>query len=271
MSRRHALSTPATFLMWRFGIGAAVLLLFRPGALFRLSRAEGRHGMVLGGALAAGFLLQTTGRQHTPAGLSGFLTGAAVVLTPVVAALVFEEHVGRTGWQAVARSTAGIAGIAESSTTPSLLGAALTLEGAACFAVHIAGLSQWSTAGNVFGLTVLSVSVAAALCFVTAIVRGVRFPPTPAAWTSVLYLGVVATCLALAVQAWAQSMLTATTTAGTMTMEPVFAAVIAVAAGERALGWLGWLGGLLVVAGMAVAELGPRACCDAATPTVGCC
>ena len=49
-------------------------------------------------ALASGFLLQTTGLQHTLAGVSGFLTGAAVILTPVAAAAFFHEQVGRAGW-----------------------------------------------------------------------------------------------------------------------------------------------------------------------------
>lgn len=79
---------PASFLTWRFGIGAVALLLIRPLATIRLSRAEVWRSGLLGVALAAGFLLQTTGLQHTLAGVSGFLTGAAVILTPVgIAAL----------------------------------------------------------------------------------------------------------------------------------------------------------------------------------------
>jgi drug/metabolite transporter (DMT)-like permease len=54
-------------------------------------------------------------------------------------------------------------------------------------------------------------------------------------------------------------------------MEPVFAAVLAAAVGEAGLGWVAWAGGLLVVAGMALAELGPRECCDALAPRVECC
>jgi drug/metabolite transporter (DMT)-like permease len=205
--------------------------------------AERRPPLLLGCALTPGFLLQTTGLLHTPAGLSGFLTGAAVILTPVVAATLFKDQVGRAGWLAVALSAAGIAGLTESVTAPSPSGAALTLAGAVCFAVYIAGLSRWATARNAYGLTAGSVSVAAVLCMAVALIGGgMTAPQTAQAWTSVLYLGLVATCAGLAVQAWAQSALTATTTAVTMTMEPVFAAVIAVAAGERGLSPLGWLG-----------------------------
>ncbi|WP_323097425.1 DMT family transporter [Intrasporangium sp. YIM S08009] len=264
---------PASFLTWRFGIGAAALLLVRGATVARLTRSELRRSGLLGVALAGGFLLQTSGLQHTLAGVSGFLTGAAVILTPVVAALVFTEQVGRAGWVAVALSTVGIAALAGGVGTPSVLGAALTLGGAACFAVHITGLSQWATRENAYGMTAVSVTVAAVLCAACAMAteRGITVPATPDAWEAVLYLGIVATCIGFVVQAWAQSALTATAAAVVMTMEPVFAAVLAAAVGEAGLGWAGWAGGLLVIAGMTLAELGPRDCCDAMAPRVECC
>jgi drug/metabolite transporter (DMT)-like permease len=114
--------------------------------------------------------------------------------------------------------------------------------------------------------------VAAVLCGGTALGRGgITLPPTREAWQAVLYVGLAATCAGFAIQAWAQSALTATTAAVVMTMEPVFAAALALALGERGLGLLGWAGGLLVVAPMFVAELGPRQCCDALSPRVECC
>ena len=56
-----------------------------------------------------------------------------------------------------------------------------------------------------------------------------------------------------------------------MAMEPVFAAALAVGVGAEALAPAGWLGGLLIVAAMFLAELGPRACCDAMSPRIECC
>lgn len=264
--------TPASFLMWRFGIAAGVLLLARPRTVAHLSRAERRQAALLGSALAGGFLLQTVGLLHTLAGVSGFLTGAAVILTPVVAAAFFGERVGRTGWVAVGGSAIGLAVLAGGVTAPSPASALLTLAGAAFFALHISGLSRWATRANAYGMTALSVTVATALCGIVALVGGgVSAPPTREAWQALLYLGLAATCAGFAIQAWAQSVLTAVTAAVVMTMEPVFAAVLATAAGEQGLHRVGWVGGLLVVASMLLAELGPRKCCDALSPRVECC
>ena len=100
---------------------------------------------------------------------------------------------------------------------------------------------------------------------------GLDAPPTPSAWRSVLYLAVVATCVGFAAQAWAQSGLSATQAAVVMTLEPVFAAALAAALGGEHISVVAIAGGLIVVASMFVAELGPRDCCDAMSPRVECC
>ena len=133
-------------------------------------------------------------------------------------------------------------------------------------------MSEWATPANAYGLTAWSVTVAAVLCATVAVFsQQFTVPTTAQAWGSLAYLALVATCLGLGVQAWAQSALTATTAAVVMTMEPVFAAVIAAGLGGETLPALAWLGGLLVVSSMFVAELGPRGCCDAQSPRIECC
>jgi drug/metabolite transporter (DMT)-like permease len=264
--------SPASFLVWRFGLAAMVLVAVRPAAVRGLGTIELRRAVVLGGALAAGFVLQTTGLQHSLAGVSGFLTGTSVVLTPVVAAAAFRARVGTGGWAAVALAAVGLAALVGGVADPSSTGSLLTLGGALCFAGHIAGLSEWATRGNAVGLTAVSVAVASLLCALVALAGGgVGLPPDGSTWLAVTYLALGATCAGFVAQAWAQSTLSATTAAVVMTSEPLFAALIAAAAGEGGLGPTGWVGGLLVVAAMFVAELGPRRCCDALSPRVECC
>lgn len=263
---------PATFVTWRFGIAALVLVALRPGRVRGLSRVELRQGGLLGFFVAFGFLLQTTGLRHTTAGTSGFLTGASVILIPLVAAAAFGARVGTAGWLAVVLAGSGLGLLTKGDGAALSVGPLLTLSGAACFAVHIAGLSQWATESNAYGLTAWSVAVAAAVAGAVSLMAGqAAVPATGAAWRALLYVALVATCVGFGVQAWAQSALSATTAAVVMTMEPVFAAVIATAVGGEHLPVAGWLGGLLVVVSMFVAELGSRQCCDAVAPRIECC
>ena len=263
---------PASFLSWRFGIAAIVLLLVSARRTFALSSTDLRRGAALGILLGVGFLLQTTGLQHTSAGLSGFLTGSSVVMVPIVASVVFASPVNRSGWVAVGLSGVGLALLTGGPDASLSTGALLTLAGAAGFAGHITALSEWATPNNAIGVTTVSVTVAAVLCSVAAGATGdLAAPPSTPAWASVVYVALVATCLGLAAQAWAQGALSAVSAAVIMTTEPVFAALLAVGVGGESLPPAAWVGGLVVVAAMGVAELGARACCDVAAPRVECC
>jgi drug/metabolite transporter (DMT)-like permease len=263
---------PATFLAWRFAIAAAVLVAIRPAKVRELSSRERRRGLGLGLLLGSGFLLQTIGLQSTASGVSGFLTGTAVILTPVAAAVFYSERVGPAGWAAVGVAAVGVVLVAGGGALTPTPGALLTLAGAVCFTGHITGLSQWATKDNAYGITALSVSVAAVACGATALFAGdLTLPPTGLAWGAVIYLALAATCLGLVVQASAQSTLTAAAAAVVMTMEPLFAAVLGGLVAGESLTASGWVGGGLIVASMFVAELGPRKCCDAMSPRVECC
>jgi drug/metabolite transporter (DMT)-like permease len=263
---------PATFLAWRFGIAAAVLVAIRPTKVWALSSRERRQGLGLGLLLGSGFLLQTIGLQSTASGISGFLTGTSVILTPVAAAAFFSERVGLAGWAAVGVAAFGVVLLAGGGTLTPTPGALLTLGGAVCFTGHIVGLSQWATKINAYGITALSVSVAAVACGATAwFAGGLTLPPTGVAWGAVIYLALAATCIGFVVQAWAQSALTAVAAAVVMTMEPLFAAMLGGLVAGESLPVSGWVGGVLIVGSMFVAELGPRKCCDAMSPRVECC
>lgn len=258
----------SNFLSWRFGMAAVILLLFSPRRWLRLSPAELQRGVLLGVFLGLGFLAQTQGLRETSAAVSGFLTGLMVVLTPLVAATAFREQVTGRGWAAVGVATLGLALISLQGWSLSP-GAGLTLLGAAFFAMQIASLSHWATRANGYGLTAVSVAVAALMCIVVALTIGeIAVPTESSEWTSLLYLAIGATCLGLVLQAWSQSHLTATTSAVIMTFEPVFAGAIAVIIGGEILTARMWLGGFVIVGAMFLAELGPRKCCDAELPRV---
>src|SRR5206468_8866457 len=96
------------FLAWRFVLAALVMAVLRPGAVRRLSPTARRHGVLLGVALAAGYVAQTFGLRRTPATVSGFITGLFVVFTPLCAALLLRKRVTTPAWIAVGLSTVGL-------------------------------------------------------------------------------------------------------------------------------------------------------------------
>jgi drug/metabolite transporter (DMT)-like permease len=228
-------------------------LVFRR-QLRALSRRQVLTGVGLGAVYAAAQLLQTVGLEHTDASVSGFVTGTYVVLTPVLAALLFRDRVPGSTWAAVVLATAGLALLSLRGLTVGL-GEALTLGAAALYALHIVLLGRFSTAGAATGLATVQAAVIAVVCLAAASPGGVALPQDRGQWLSLLYMAVVAGAGALWAQTWAQAHLPATRAAVVMTLEPVFAAGFAVALGGESLTARMLAGGALVLAAMYVVEL----------------
>ncbi len=252
------------FLTWRFALAALAMMVLRPRAVARLGNHGRRVGMTLGLALGAGYLLQTLGLQTTGAAVSGFVTGMFVVLTPLGAALLLRQPPGRAAWAAVALATVGL-GLLSLHGFAVGTGELLTLGCAAAFALHIVGLGRYAASYDVFGLAVVQLLTVAGLCAVVAVPGGLAVPPDAGVWAALAITSLAATALAFVVQTWAQANMAPTRAAVVMTMEPVFAGVIAVGVTGEAFGLRSALGALLVLAAMVLTEVGPRRGAEGAT------
>jgi drug/metabolite transporter (DMT)-like permease len=245
------------FLALRFAIATLTLLVIFPRAVGRLSSSSRRAALVLGGLYGIAQILQTAGLAHTPASVSGFITGMYVVATPLFAAPLLKQSIDRTTWLAVLLAVVGL-GVLSLSGLSIGYGEALTLVAAMLYALHIVGLGAWSRHGDAIGLTIIQLAVIAVIALVVTAPNGVVLPDRPGDWASVIYMAVVPAALALLGQTWAQAHLPPTRTAIIMTTEPVFAALFAVLFGGEDLTLRMLLGGALVVAAMMLVEVRPR-------------
>ena len=250
------------FLAWRFAIAAIVMLVVRPGSVTRLGRASRRHGLLLGLALAAGYVAQTFGLRRTPATVSGFITGLFVVFTPLCAGLVLRRRIDLASWLGVAVATAGLALLSLHGLSVGR-GEAVTLLCAIAFALHIVGLGEWSTARDAYGLAVVQLSTVAVISAIAAAPQSLAPPPDSGVWGAILLTALAATAIGFFVQTWAQAHLAPTRAAVVMTMEPVFAGIFGVAFGGDDLTTRIVIGALLVLAAMFLVELGPRRAAEA--------
>ena len=245
------------FLAWRFGIATIALMLVRPRALRGLGRDGWRAGLILGLALGLGYIAQTQGLKTTPASISGFITGMFVVFTPLVAGLVLHRRVGGWAWLAVALATVGL-GLISLRGASTGTGELLTLACAACFAIHIVGLGEWSPSYDAGGLAILQLGTVAVICAIAAAPSSLAPPPDADVWAAVLLTGLAASAVGFLVQTWAQSHLAPVRTAVVLTMEPVFAGIFGVLVDGDDLGARIIAGAICVIAAMLVVEAGPR-------------
>ena len=255
------------FLAVRFAIAPVALLLVAPRALTRLSPTVRKHAIVLGLLYGVAQILQTTGLAHTPASVSGFVTGLYVVCTPLLAAAILRTKIPPVTWVAVVLATFGLGVLALRGLSVGY-GELITLASAVLYALHIVGLGAWSTARDALGMTILQVMVIALVCTMATVHDGIVLPTRTGDWMSVLYMAVIVGALGLLGQTWAQAHLPPTRTAIIMSMEPVFASLFAVSLGGEDVTTRLLVGGSMVLVAMLTVELAPRRVVEGEVPHI---
>lgn len=242
------------FLAWRFLLAGVLLAVLRPRALVGLGWRGVGQGLVLGGVLATGYVLQTYGLRYTPAAVSGFVTGLQVVFTPLVGWLLLRHRPGTRTWAAALVAMGGLAVLSLRSVSFGT-GEGLTVASAAMFGLQMVVLGRWASVKDAYALATVQLLTVGVVSLVGAAPHGLVLPPSLGVWAAVVLTAVGATAFAFVVQSWAQSHVSATATSVVYTTEPLFAALFAWIAGEQ-LGWAVVLGGALMVGAMFVLGAG---------------
>lgn len=242
------------FLALRFGIATCTLAAPAARRLRTLGRSGAAAAMLAGLLLGAGYALQTAGLERTSVSATGFITGMYVVLTPLLALLVFRTRIGFRGLAGVALATAGLALLSGVHAAPRL-GEGLVLAGAAVYSLQIVLLERYAPRVDAVAFTLVEMAAAfAGLLLVAAAAGQLALPRGWTVWGAALVTGVFASALAFLAQTWAQRRATATQTALAFSLEPVWAAFFGFTlAGER-LGAVAWAGAVVIMTGIIVAE-----------------
>lgn len=238
-----------SFLALRFIIATAILILLRPQALGHIDRKFLFKGALIGTFLGAGYILQSFGLTMTTVAKTGFITGLYVVFTPLFAALVLRKRINRWQWISVALATLGLALLSYNGVNIAT-GDVLVFLSAAAFAAHIVALGEWSSAMDVYALTIVQLGTCAVITTLASLKSGFHLPPDHGVWWAIIYTAVFATSVAFIFQTWAQSFMPATTVAVVLTMEVVFAAWFGVWFGHETMRTKILFGGLMVIAAM---------------------
>src|SRR4030042_1850353 len=193
------------FLAVRFTIAAIVMFLVQPNSLRYISRRGLWHGIVLGVLLGIGYITQTFGLQTISPAVSGFITGMAVVFTPVLSWMLLRRKISRRTWLAVVLATIGLALLSLHGWSFGT-GELLTVGCALFVAFHIIGLGEWSSQHKTYGLALIQIATVAVLSLLAATPGGITLPPNGSVWVTVGITSVLATAFAFFVQTWAQSL-----------------------------------------------------------------
>jgi drug/metabolite transporter (DMT)-like permease len=261
----HGIS-PVLFLVLRFSVATVALaVMFRGrwrGRTPQAPRVTARTlatGAVIGLFLFAGYLLQTLGLQSTTAPKSAFLTGLAVVMVPLLAALVYRIRPRIWEVAGVLAATLGMGLMTLEGPIGSISrGDLLTFGCAIAFAAHIVATGHF--AGQI-GYEVLSVTqLGAAAVSALSLVWWVETPRIqwqPLVVWAILITGLLCTALAFTIQAWAQRYTTSTRTALIYALEPVVAWITSYCIAGEGLSGQGAAGAALILSGVLLVEMKP--------------
>jgi drug/metabolite transporter (DMT)-like permease len=248
---------PFTYLTARFALAT---LLLAPWA-WRERRLAGsrtmRIAILAGFFLGVAYALQTFALQETSAGMAGFLTGLSVLLVPVLG-LALGRRTRRVEWWGVGSATVGMALLTlQGAETPGLA-EGLVLLCAVSLALQILTLGRAATEAPPLLLGFLQNGVVFLVCLALLPTEGVSSPPPALVWVAIAGMAVVASAFAVVAQSWAQRFTSPTHVGVLFAFEPVAAAVGgAIWLGERFTP-AQWVGGVLILAGIVLANLEMR-------------
>jgi drug/metabolite transporter (DMT)-like permease len=242
------------FLAVRFAISSLVLAPFAYRPLRALPREGFAAGIGVGVLLATAYGLQTAGLELTTVASTGFITGLYVVFTPILALVAFGTPVPRALWAGVALSLVGLLllnGVPGGST----LGNVLVLGNAVFQAIQITAMERFAPRYDPRALTFLQMATAFVGFTVIAVAVGeFEVPRGATVWGALLVTGVFAGALGYLIATWVQARTTAARAALVFTLEAPFAAIFGVLLADEVLGWAGWLGCGVMMAGILLAE-----------------
>ncbi|MCU1498807.1 MAG: protein of unknown function transrane [Acidimicrobiales bacterium] len=240
------------FLAVRFLIGAAVL---SPLARRRpASRHEVRHGVLAGGCLLAGYILQTVGLRSTTSATSAFITYLLVVLVPVIAVVRTRRAPAPHIVVGVSAAVAGL-GLLSGGASGLGRGELLTVGAALAFAVHIVVLGEVAGRHDPIRFTLWQVLTVGGACAVPGALSGGGYRFDGGVWLAAAFCGVFATAAAFWCMTYGQRVVPGSQAAIILLLEPVSAGVLGEVTGEH-LGARGLLGAGLILGAVLVSELG---------------
>jgi drug/metabolite transporter (DMT)-like permease len=242
------------FLALRFAIASATLAVPGTTRVRSLGWAGAGAGVLTGALLGAGYALQTAGLQRTSVSSTGFITGLYVVLTPVLALILFRDRLGRAATAGVALAVVGLA-LLSGVHGGSVVGDLLVLAGAAVYSLQIVLMERFAPRYDAIAFTLVEMLAAFAGLLAVALAAGqLHVPHGWTVWTALLVTGVFASALAFLAQTWAQRRTSATRTALAFSLEPVWAAFFGITLAGDTLGVVGFVGCAVIMAGILLAE-----------------
>ena len=243
----------------RFLIAFAVAGVFTFSKLKTVNKVTLKYSAVIGVALLFVYIGATFGVQYTSLSNAGFLCALTVVITPILAFLIFKHKPGKKLAIAVVMSLTGISLLTLKENQIKLaLGDLLCIMAAFAYAIDliITEAAVKKEQVNAFQLGVFQLGFTGLYNLILSlIIETPSLPQSPKTWTAVLFLSIFCTGVAFIAQVLAQQYTSASHVGVIFSLEPVFAGVVAFFLAGEVLSTQAYFGAALLVSSLFIIEL----------------
>ena len=187
---------------------------------------------------------------------SAFITSVSVILVPLIQIGFLKRRIKNKLWMSIALATIGLYMLLNPESEKINLGDIITFGCALSFAIHILFQDQYVNQririNNFFFFQSLVVTILSFLFNGMFESNTTQF--SYSVTSALIITGLLATFISFLIMIWAQKILSPSETALIFSLEPVFAATISFLVIGETLGYIGWIGGLLVVVGVSLSN-----------------
>lgn len=228
---KNAIDELPTFfvLALRFLIAAVVVFIIFFKNLIKIDKKTLVRGLILGLILSCGYILQTLGLETTTPAKNAFLTAAYCIMVPFFGWAMFKKKPTIFNILAAIISVVGIGLISLEGSFRMAQGDYLTLASAIFYALQILFIATFVKKSDFKQLLFLELLTVGIICLVISLFA----EPIPqkvnvTQWLSLIYLGVVASCVAQLLQIFGQKYTPANNVSIILSLEAVFGAIFSI-------------------------------------------
>jgi drug/metabolite transporter (DMT)-like permease len=252
-------ASPFVFITIRFVLAALLVGVLFSRRISLKERGVIGAGVLIGVFLFLGYAFQTMGLKITAASKSAFITGLFVIMVPPLSYLILKEKPRIFSILGLVLAICGLYLMTRPKGSEFNTGDLLTFFCAISFSLQVIFVHIYTKKYDFATLTFVQILVTTLLSIPSIFLFDkIRLVYHPYLLFSILVCAVLATTLAIIIQNRMQKDTTAVKASLIYAMEPVFAAVFSFLLLGEVLGWLGVLGGGLILCGMLSSELGKR-------------
>lgn len=247
--------TPLTIVALRFGIAFFVMMILFYKKIFELEVKTIKYSAILGALLCGIFFALLYGMKNTTASSAGFLTSTTVILVPILQTFITRKMPSMKiiiGGTIVFLGLALITIVEDFNFAYSSL---YCLVAAFLYAVHIIVTNHFAREVDALQLGIYQLGFATLFATIgTFIFETPVLPHEKISWFAILGLALICSAYGFVMQPISQKYTTPESTGFLFSLEPIFSAIFAFIFLNENMGLQGYLGALLILAGVLIAN-----------------